>query len=97
MSMSNRLRRELGKNRELLWHLLEGEKCFFCKEEFVSPEQLPAFGNGRAFPVEVEITIHHKNGNHSDNAKPNRKLAHSNCHKVFHAKEVFSRWRKEVA
>jgi hypothetical protein len=96
MAMANRIRRELGKNREMLWHFLEGEKCFFCKELLIE-ETAIAFGNATAQPLAVPLTIHHKDGNHKNNAKRNRVAAHQSCHKSFEAKRVFAKWRKELA
>lgn len=99
MAMSKAIRKELGKCRELLWHLLEGKKCFFCKE-LLLPEGVPSyvkFGNASAPPMDMDFTIHHKDGNHQNNEPSNRALAHESCHKRFHAKDVFGNWRKAVA
>jgi hypothetical protein len=92
MAMSNRIRREVGKQRELLWHFLEAEKCFFCKQLLVPPTRV-RFGNATAPPMDLDVTIHHKNGNHNDNRKLNRSMAHEKCHKSHHAKLVFRAWR----
>ena len=99
MAMSKSIRRELGKGRELLWQLLEDKKCFFCKKLFL-PEGVPdyvKFGNGAAPPVPLDITTHHKNGNHNDNRKCNRVLAHDGCHKSFHAGLTFKAFRRRQA
>lgn len=99
MAMSKAIRRELGKSRELLWQLLEGEKCFFCKK-LLLPKGVPSyvkFGNGSAPPLDLDITIHHKNDNHKDNRPSNRALAHKCCHKSYHAVLVFKKWRKGMA
>jgi hypothetical protein len=98
MAMSPRIRRELGKQRELLWHFLEGQKCFFCKDPLLSLEDQRrtaeiSFGNATAPPMDLDITIHHENGNHDDNRKSNRKPAHESCHKSWEAKRVFSALR----
>jgi hypothetical protein len=94
MAMSRRTERELNKARELLWHLLEGKKCFFCRKGFL-PDYNVEFGNARAPIFDMDITIHHKDGDHQNNAKSNRAEAHETCHKSFHAKEVFRKWRAE--
>jgi hypothetical protein len=94
MAMSNGIRREVLKQRELLWHFLEKERCFFCKKVLVTPPEPIKYGNATAPPMEQVVTIHHKNGNHADNRKANRALAHQSCHKSHHAKLVFSAWRK---
>jgi hypothetical protein len=95
MAMSNRIRQELGKLRELAWHFLEGEKCFFCRKDLLGIEDMVngasvRFGNATAPPMDLDITIHHRNGNHEDNRKRNRKLAHATCHKQHHANLVFA-------
>ncbi len=98
MAMAKRIRRELGKSRELLWLLLDGKKCFFCKKLLLeSPGTKIRFGNSTAPPLDLDITLHHKDGNHANNGKfGNRKnvdLSHASCHKTFHANEVFRTWR----
>ncbi len=99
MAMSKEIRRELGKARELLWHLLEGKRCYFCKE-FLLEEGVPSyvkFGNGAAPPLDLEYTIHHEDENHKNNRPANRKLAHTSCHRSHHAMLIFKKWRKEAA
>lgn len=96
MAMSNRIRQELGKLRELAWHFLEGENCFFCHKALLNDGDLAAsaeisFGNATAPPMDLDITIHHKNGDHGDNRKANRKLSHATCHKKHHANLVFAK------
>lgn len=95
MSMSATSRKEMTKQRELLWHFLEGEKCCFCHKPLLSESDLERFdtikfGNATAPPMDLDITIHHNNGNHDDNRKRNRKLSHSTCHKKHHANLVFA-------
>jgi hypothetical protein len=99
MAMSKAIRKELGKGRELLWHLLEGKNCYFCKEPLLE-DGVPSyvkFGNGSAPPLDLEITIHHVNESHNDNRPENRKLAHTSCHRSHHAILIFKQWRKEAA
>src|SRR6266446_9742157 len=95
MAMSARIRTELNKQRELLWHFLEGEKCCFCHKSILSVDDFLRsdgiqFGNATAPPMDLDITIHHANGNHDDNRKQNRKLSHGTCHKKHHANLVFA-------
>src|SRR6266699_4294802 len=99
MAMSKESRREVGKSRELLWHFLEGEKCFFCKKPFLENgvPRYVKFGNASANPMDLDCTIHHKDGDHENNKQSNRALAHQSCHRSFHAKQVFGAWRKAVA
>ena len=85
--MQKRIRRELGKSRELLWHFLDGQKCCFCHKPLVNVKaENIRFGNATAKPIDLKITIHHKDGDHSNNEKSNRKLAHTTCHKRHHVK-----------
>jgi hypothetical protein len=91
--MRKSTRRELGKARELVWHFLEGERCFFCKEPLVEKKDIE-FGLSTAPPIPVEITIHHKceKSNRKkfqtvNQSKSNRALAHRSCHKAYDAKK----------
>jgi hypothetical protein len=96
MSMSNRTRREVGKMRELLWFLLNGKVCCFCKKPLLpKPSRKVRFGNASGEPFEVDITQHHHDEDHSNNDPSNIRLAHTTCHKRHHAVIVFSEWRKK--
>jgi len=99
MAMSKGIEREVKKLRELMWHFLEGEKCCFCKQPFLLKDvgKTIQFGDAVAPPMDDLPTIHHGNGNHRDNRKKNRKLAHQKCHKSHHAKLVFAAFRKRMA
>lgn len=71
----------------MVWHFTEGKKCPFCKELLLEPGAKPIeFGERNSPPVKIKLTIHHRNGNHSDNRKKNRKSAHQSCHKKYHIK-----------
>jgi hypothetical protein len=95
MAMSRDVRLERSKSLELLWHFLEGKKCFFCKERLANEPWPIQYGNANAPVMDVRsITIHHKNGDHSDNSPKNRALAHQKCHKSYHAKLVFGAYNK---
>src|SRR6266478_2632145 len=61
MAMSKAIRKELSKLRELAWHLLEDEKCYFCGKPLL-PKTKIEFGNGVAQPIPLELlpTIHHE-------------------------------------
>jgi hypothetical protein len=104
MAMSARIRKELGKARELLWWFLSCKrptnKCFFCKKTVLTEEQLEMlrdgwvkFGNASAPPLDLDITLHHKDGDHDNNDPDNLAPSHDSCHKSHHAKEVFEAWR----
>jgi hypothetical protein len=90
MAMQKRIRKWLNKNRELLWHLLEGKRCFFCDGYLIPENDVSAvnFGTAQAPPIEFPITIHHKDGRCRNHVKSNRALAHQRCHKQHHAKEI---------
>lgn len=97
MAMSKRTERELAKNRELLWHLLDDIRCFFCRKPLLNVKEmvkadLLRFGDGTAPPISEPITIHHVDENHGNNERSNRALAHRRCHLSHHAKQ-----RKAVA
>ncbi len=102
MAMSKETRRQLGKAYELLWLLLDDKKCYFCKKPVLDSSGYGPvkFGNASAPPIELDITEHHIDGNHSNNGRvgdrSNLALAHESCHKSFHAKRVFKAWRKGV-
>lgn len=93
MAMSLAIRREIGKSRELLWHFLEGEVCFFCKKSLLPYKAKIKFGDATAQPLSDLPTIHHVDGNHNNNRSTNRALAHQSCHKSHHAKLVFAELR----
>lgn len=98
MAMSRRMRREVAKSRELLWHLLEGKKCCFCRKPLLdSREGHIRFGNATAPPLDLNITIHHHDGNHGNNTRQNRRIGHESCHKAFEAARIFRSWRARKA
>ncbi|HTA46398.1 MAG TPA: hypothetical protein VK789_28340 [Bryobacteraceae bacterium] len=87
MAMRKSSRRELNKLRELLWFFVRGKRCYFCKRPLSPAEKTIRDGDGRAEPFSaLDITIHHKNGDHDDKARVNETLAHSSCHKAHHAR-----------
>lgn len=88
MGMRKSTRQELRKLREIARECLEGKRCFFCKELLIPEDgNHYAHGDGEGSPFDVDFkkyTIHHKNGDHDDNRKRNRKWSHTKCHKSFH-------------
>lgn len=103
MSMSLNTRREITKMRELLWVLLPSKKCFFCKRLLMSDSDLEIslpglrLGNATAPPMDLDITIHHVDEDHENNAPSNWALAHESCHRSHHAKKTFKLHRASVA
>lgn len=57
--------------------------CYFCKEQLAAEAVLPK-------RKVDELTIHHINGDHSDNCIENRTLAHRKCHKAWHMKNSWA-------
>jgi hypothetical protein len=94
MGMRKSTRQELRKLRELCQHFLEDMTCMFCHEPLVGGKNHYGHGDGEGSPLDIELTIHHKDGNHRNNAKKNRKVVHRRCHKSFHMAERHAAKRK---
>jgi hypothetical protein len=92
MGMRKSTRQELRKLRELVWEAYDGVACFFCHEPLLDGTNEYGNGNGDGTKTDsmLEITVHHKDGDHSNNEPRNRKPCHRRCHKSFHMAE---RWR----
>lgn len=93
MAMRKSIRRELNKSRELLWHLMEGKCCCFCKKLLIPEMPMVNFGTAQAPPLSDDVmqtTIHHvdEKNNPRNQELENRKLCHRSCHKRHHAIEV---------
>jgi hypothetical protein len=43
--------------------------------------------------LDLDITLHHNDGDHDNNNPRNLTPSHSTCHKTHHAHEVFRAWR----
>jgi len=95
MGMRRSTRQELRKLREICREALDGVRCFLCKELILQSDNCYGPGDGEGSPFEVGITIHHADGNHSNNDKKNRKLVHTKCHKSHHLKERHAQRRAE--
>jgi hypothetical protein len=104
MAMSAKSRKEMNKARELLWWFLTVRKptnrCYFCKGILLTEEQqdmmrdgFVRFGNATAPPLDLGITLHHKDENHDNNNPNNLAPSHDGCHKRHHAVKVFRKWR----
>jgi len=94
MSMRKSTRQELRKLRELLRFLLRGKKCYFCRKPLIKDKSYAKDGDSQGSPISRRVTIHHKDGDHDNDALGNKKLAHTPCHKSHHMKE---RWREKKA
>jgi len=98
--MRSSTRAELNKLREIAWFVLRDQKCCFCHKPLLPKEKLKCQdGNGRGEPMPeiVRVTIHHRNGNHHDNRRTNKRLSHQPCHKRHHAKEILrGDWRTQL-
>ena len=100
MGMRKSTRQELRKLRELVWEAFEGVSCYFCHEPLLTGSNLYKDGHGSGDGTKtaemLEITIHHRDGNHHNQEKRNRKPCHSRCHRSHH---MTMRWveRKRAA
>lgn len=98
--MRSSIRNELYKLRELVHFILQGAGsslrnaqgallCAFCKERLDEyGEDFEEHGNSYGPALTAKITIHHKNGDHSDNTPANKQLCHTSCHKGFHRRQA---------
>ena len=93
MAMRKSVRQELRKARELIRFMLNGKCCFFCHKPLISSPNYAKEGDGQASPISRTITIHHVNGNHSDNRRTNHRLSHTKCHKAYHMRQM---WREGI-
>lgn len=87
MAMRKSTRRELRKLRELVHFLLAERRCCFCRQLLVETPGHYAPGNGEGPPLDDAICVHHRDGDHHNNRRANTRLAHSTCHKRFHARQ----------
>lgn len=85
--MRKSTRQELRKSRELIRFLLRGKCCYFCKRELMKDESYAKDGDGQGSPIARRITIHHVDGNHDNDKRSNKRLAHTRCHKSFHMRQ----------
>lgn len=79
--------------REITNHFLSGGHvrfnsakvavCFFCGEPLLECIST-TFGHHDHHKVRAEITVHHRDHDHDNNAPSNRTLAHRPCHKSHH-------------
>jgi hypothetical protein len=77
--------------------------CCFCHEsllfhadgddtDYEDPTDDPAAsaynpGDGDGSPLDMDVTLHHLNGDHHDNTRANHAWAHRRCHKSHHLRE----------
>jgi 5-methylcytosine-specific restriction endonuclease McrA len=92
--MSNRVRRELRKLREICLALMADQTCYFCRKALVAASG--RCGNADGPKLTAKLTVHHKDGDHDNDVPSNRALAHRACHKAFHAREAAMKRRDEV-
>jgi len=92
--MQRSKRRELRKLRELVHVLLVGKTCFFCKLPLVDPTDDGWQGSGNGPTLTDKLTIHHRDGCHSNNDPKNHRLCHQKCHKRHHMYDV-KPWRAQ--
>lgn len=88
MAMRKDSRRELNKLRELVHFLLVGQKCFFCNKPLsTTAETFVEHGNATGPALDERISVHHVDGDHSNNQHDNKALCHLKCHKSHHRRE----------
>lgn len=93
--ISSALRRELNKWREIGHFLLQGADatpkhqdgsfaCYFCLKSLGTYSDFEEHGGATGPKLTERITIHHIDGVHENNAKGNKSLCHTKCHKSYH-------------
>lgn len=89
MAMTLTSRKEFYKLREIAHFLLVGKVCVFCSKP-LSPtaEQFTTHGNTIGPKFTDKLTVHHIDGDHSNNAHENKALCHTSCHKSHHRREA---------
>lgn len=87
--MRNSTKRELYKLRELARFFMRDLCCFFCKKGLMPRSKCKAKdGDGRGSPIDPKITVHHVDGNHSNDRRSNKRLCHTRCHKRYNARII---------
>lgn len=96
--MSPASRQELNKLREIVHFLLAGAggshrdpitgavQCCFCHLFIDDYTEFDKHGNSVGPKLNVQLTIHHVDGNHDNNELENKALSHTRCHKSYHRK-----------
>ncbi|KKM24921.1 hypothetical protein LCGC14_1600150 [marine sediment metagenome] len=83
------LSHEKSRLKELLWLLIQKYQltCPICNKPFEKSDILPSRGVD-------QLTEHHSDHNHQNNALFNRVLTHRVCHKSHHSKNNILFWRQ---
>ena len=86
--MRKSTRAELRMLRELGWHFGLRTRCRFCKKPLLEiPDGVELqFGARDLPPIRTALAIHHEDEVRENNEDSNRKPAHSECHKRYHAR-----------
>src|SRR3954452_15661328 len=103
MAMRKSTRQELRKLREMVRWAYADVVCCFCHEPLLSNEStlwddededeedeiVDAYapGDGESSPMNTDVTLHHLDGDHSNNLRSNHAWAHRRCHKSHHLAE----------
>ena len=87
--MKSNLSYEKARLKELVWSLLQiyQPNCFLCGKPFIKSDVLPSRGTDN-------LTEHHVDHNHYNNAPENRRMVHRSCHKSHHSGENINFWRQ---
>lgn len=102
-------RRELYKLRELVHFLMGGAGgslrnimtqqvlCVFCKKPLDEyGKAFAAHGNSIGPKFDVQVTIHHIDGNHDNQEDENKALCHTRCHKSYHRSQANAQRAQKV-
>jgi hypothetical protein len=91
LKLQKAVKAELGKLRELGRFFLEPLTCYFCHEVLLDPALFvkKQYGDSRGAPLpEVDVvTMHHLDGDHTNNDRANLTLCHDSCHRGHHNQE----------
>jgi hypothetical protein len=96
MAMRRSTKRELAKLREIVRFVLRDQCCVFCHKPLLENcGDVQTDGDGRGRPVNADLTIHHADGDHENQKRSNKRLAHQKCHKSHHAKIAWKAFHKK--
>ena len=76
-------RQELRKLREIVHDVFDGRPCFFCAAPLLT-RAAANHGDSDGPKLLDQLTLHHVDGDHQNNAPANRVWAHRFCHKRHH-------------
>jgi len=66
-------------------------KCHFCGEQLTGD----SFYRNKSGKKMDELCWHHIDGNHFNNIKGNKRMAHRNCHLRYHRQKELAEWNNK--